>query len=261
VLSRSAFVAFGVVACSGKPANAPASGSTWCEHVPLSTNSKGDRTRFDNTAERVIKVKNDLHVEALGCGAYYVGVSSDAIMAAVIHSQPLPDGPGFVPNEDPSHCIMVYLTSDAPKPVANPLYADGVRVYFIDDAIRAKVAQADAKATWCTDVPFSSDPTSDRTGVDNTEERVNRILKAAGAAIRACPNVTDVKRSLAKTAIADLKLDSKPPQGGESKTWVIRVTLSKDAPNTNPLYLDGVRTYFEVPNAPSALPPPPPPPP
>jgi hypothetical protein len=234
---------------------------TWCEHVKLSASPEGDRTRFDNTAERVLKVKGELHAETLGCGAYYVGVSSDAIMSSVINAKPLPDGPGYIQKDDPSHCIVVYLNSDAPRPVANPLFSDGVRVYFVDDQIRAKVAQADAKATWCTDIPFSSDPTSDHTGIDNTEQRVKRIMDAVDAAVRRCPNVTSFERILNRRAVEELKLDQRPVQGGESKTWVMRVTVksTSDLPATNPLYLDGVRTYFAVANA-EGLPPPPAPP-
>lgn len=243
--------------CQRKPSVADKRG-TWCEHVNLGVSPDGDRTRFENTAERVLKVKGEIHAETLGCGAYYVGVSSDAIMSAVIQGKPLPEGPGYIPNEDPSHCIVVYLSSDAPHPVANPLYTEGVRVYFVDDQIRAKVAQADAKATWCTDIPFSSDPTSDRTGVDNTEQRVKRIMDAMDAAVRGCPNVLAFDRLLNRRAVEELRLDPRPVQGAESKTWVLRVLVksSSELPATNPLYLDGVRTYFGV----KDLPPPPPPP-
>lgn len=249
-----------VLACSSKTNVADKRG-TWCEHVKLTANPEGDRTRFDNTAERVLKVKGELHAETLGCGAYYVGVSSDAIMSSVIHAQPLPEGPGFIQNDDPSHCIVVYLNSDAPRPVANPLYTEGVRVYFVDDQIKAKVAQADAKATWCTDIPFSSDPTSDRTGVDNTEQRVKRIADAVDAAVRRCPNVVSFDRALNKRIVDDLKLDLRPVPGVESKSWALRVTVKNqgDMPSTNPLFLDGVRTYFGVANPPNLPPPPPPP--
>lgn len=246
--------------CSRSAAVADKRG-TWCEHVKLSASPEGDRTRFDNTAERVLKVKSGLAAESLGCGAYYVGVSSDAIMSAVIHGESPPEGPGYIPNEDPSHCIVVYLNSDAPRPSANPLYADGVRVYFVDDQVRAKVAHSDAKATWCTDIPFSSDPTSDRTGVDNTEPRVKRIMDAVDAAVRGCPNVVAFERILNQRAATELKLDLRPVQGPESKSWAMKITVknSRDLPEMNPLYLDGVRAYFAVANA-EELPPPPPPP-
>jgi hypothetical protein len=260
VLSAGVVVLVLGAGCS-KSASVADKRGAWCEHVKLTADPKGDRTRFDNTAKRVIAVKSELHAETLGCGAYYVGVSSDAIMSAVIKGQPLPEGPGFIPNEDPSHCIVVYLNSDAPRPVANPLYTDGVRVYFVDDQIRAKVAQADAKATWCSAIPFSSDPTSDRTGVDNTEQRVKRILDAVDTAIQSCPGVVGVDRMLDKRAVQELNLDQRPVQGAESKTWVLRVTVKTkgDLPDTSPLFLDGVRTYFAA--APdTSLPPPPPPP-
>jgi len=234
----SAFIVL-APACSKGPATADKRG-TWCENVKLTTSAEGDRTRFDNTAERVLAVKRELHVETLGCGAYYVGVSADAIMSAVIKAQPLPEGPGFVSNDDPSHCIVVYLNSDAPHPVANPLFTNGVRVYFVDDQIRAKVAQADAKATWCTAIPFSSDSTSDHTGIDNTEERVKRIMGAVSAAVRGCSGVVSFEAV----------------KGNDAKSWVLRVVVKekKDLPEAGPLFLDGVRTEF------SALPPPPPPP-
>jgi hypothetical protein len=233
---------------------------TWCGRVDLTTDSKGDRTRFDNTAERVLKVKRELAAESLACGADYVGVSAEAIMTAVINGQ-TPEGPGFIPNEDPSHCIVIYLNGNAPHPVANPLYTDGVRVYFIDDQIQAKLAQKDSKTTWCSEIPFSSDPGGDRTGIDNTDQRVARIMSALGPAVKRCPNVLSFDRALNKKVVEELKLNQRPVQGAESKTWVFKVMVknTSDLPAMNPLFLDGVRTYFGVAGAANIPPPPPPP--
>ena len=86
-------------------------------------------------------------------------------MSSVIN-EAAPGRAGVHPEGRPVARIVVSEQRRSATRAANLLFSDGVRVYFVDDQIRAKVAQADAKATWCTDIPFSSDPRA-TTGIDN----------------------------------------------------------------------------------------------
>lgn len=245
-----------VAACSSNPSTTLSSSEAankraWCETVPLIASAKDDHTRFDNTAARVVPIKSEIQVEALGCGAYYVGVSSAPIMSALIAGQQPPEGPGFIDPSDPAHCIMIYLKTDAPNPVKNPLYYQGVRVYFVNDSIRAAVSAAtDQKVNWCKDIPFTSDARTDQTGTLNDENRVKRIVSAAEPLITACPGVTGMAWQLNDTALDGLHGNpiGKGTSGQVAKSWVFRVYVRAraDMPKQNPLYLDGVRTYFTL---------------
>lgn len=232
----------------------------WCARVPATADATGDRTGQENTAERVLKVKKDIHVEALGCGAGWVGVGYDPIMSAVIAGRELPAGPGLVDPEDRAHTLIVFLQGNAPIPVANPLYVDGVRAYFIGGDLTPPRPEHPSESAvpppprrggaWCRDVPLTADPTGDETDKSNTQERVLFVKGKHQSAMLACPGVSGISMTPAEQARA--MLENKPLTAKafdpNAPIYAITVSLDTDAPKpiANPLFIDGVRVYFLV---------------
>lgn len=232
----------------------------WCARVPATADPSGDLTGKDNTAERVLKVKKNIQVEALGCGAGWVGVGYDPIMSAVASGRELPAGPGLVDPTDRAHTLIVFLQGNAPLPAANPLYVDGVRAYFIGGDLtpprpELPIAASAAppppnRGAWCSAVPLSADPLTDETGKSNTQGRVLFIKDKYQTAMLACTGVNGI--SMTAAAAARAMLEGKPPSDKavdpNAPIYAITVALDTDAPKpvANPLFIDGVRVYFLV---------------
>ncbi|MBX3231139.1 MAG: hypothetical protein KIT84_37380 [Labilithrix sp.] len=252
------FAAAVLAAC--KSARPPEAKPAWCERVRATADASGDLTGRENTAERVLKVKKDIQIEALGCGAGWVGVGYDPIMSAVVAGRELPAGPGLVDPNDRAHTLIVFLSGDAPLPVANPLYVDGVRVYFIGDELtpprpeqpvpETAAPPAPSRGAWCRDVPLTADPAGDETGKSNTQERVLYVKNKIQSAMLACAGVNGISMTPADAARA--VLEGKPPLekavDPNAPVYAITVALDNDAPKpvANPLFIEGVRVYFLV---------------
>jgi hypothetical protein len=111
------------------------------------------------------------------------------------------------------------------------------------------------EAPWCAAVPeLSADPSGDQTGRSNSRLRVEALQDAFAGRFLSCPGATGVGLTIAPFAEADVRREPLVWTGGpvsdSDPRWVIEASVTDAAhlPRTNPLYLQGVRVYFDVRN-------------
>jgi hypothetical protein len=97
----------------------------------MSADASGDRTGIDNTMDRVTRVLNAQR-GLLSCPGVNAFGISPAVFASVLvdKAAPLDYGGGPIPPDDPAWVVFVHLRPGTEVPRPNPLYIDGVRVYF-----------------------------------------------------------------------------------------------------------------------------------
>jgi hypothetical protein len=111
---------------------------------------------------------------------------------------------------------------------------------------------------WCSALQgLTADPSGDLTGKENSEARVLQVRSAhqVDQVMTRCPNVVSIGMTLAPIAehLAAGDFDTWAPKNlrpstGDARDWVITIGLEnpEHMPQKSPLYLDGVRVYFEV---------------
>jgi hypothetical protein len=104
---------------------------------------------------------------------------------------------------------------------------------------------------------LTADASGDLTGKANTEARVLEVRSKhdVDQVLSRCPGVVSVGLTLAPIAEHILAGDfgtwapnNLKPSKGDARDWVMKVGVMKPEhmPQKNPLFLDGVRIYFEA---------------
>ncbi len=133
-MKRSILCSFGLLAaaCSTPAARPPVvepptPPSAWCAAVPhLTEDASGDETGRQNRKDRALRVLNAADKALFRCpGVTGIGLSTWMI-ASTEHAQP---PPGRF-DADASYVIRVYVRGDEHLPPGNPMYLDGVQVWF-----------------------------------------------------------------------------------------------------------------------------------
>ncbi len=104
--------------------------------------------------------------------------------------------------------------------------------------------------SWCPSIPgLTDDASGDLTGQANDMARVLQIKSAHEWEILRCPGTTGLGITIVAFASKPIVPPEKPVSPLE-KIYVIKASVKSEAylPAANPLYLDGVRVYFEVSN-------------
>lgn len=97
----------------------------------LTEDASGDQTGRANDLGRVSAVHGRIQWDLIACGGVVgVGITVDWIAEALLHHTSLPQVSRPVAPSDPSYVLRVMLVDERRLPTTNPLYFDGVRVYF-----------------------------------------------------------------------------------------------------------------------------------
>jgi hypothetical protein len=146
--------------------------------------------------------------------------------------------------------LLAFLTLPACRTTTNNDVAapGGAR-----DELPSNSSAAGKEATWCAAVPeLTSDGSADRTGQSNDSARARTVMSAIEWQLFRCDGVLDVGVTIVE--IAEALARGRPialPTREVAATdpiFVIKVSLreAKNLPPTSPLFVQGVRVYFEV---------------